>query len=49
MPVWLPLSVFALAVWAVQRLLGKVALADLGTGKFYLLSAVVSLLTYAPI
>jgi uncharacterized membrane protein len=35
-------------VWAVQRLLSKVALQDLGTGKFYLLSAVVSLLTYAP-
>lgn len=45
---WLPLSVFALAVWAVQRLLSKVALKDLGTGKFYLLSAVVSLLTYTP-
>ncbi len=26
----------------------KVALQDLGTGKFYLLSAIVSLLTYAP-
>ncbi len=48
MPVWLPLSVFALAVWAVQRLLSKVTLQDLGTRKFYLLSAVVSLLTYAP-
>ncbi len=29
-------------------MLSKVALQDLGTGKFYLLSAVVSLLTYAP-
>lgn len=47
-PAWLPLSVFALVVWAVQRLLSKVALQDLGTGKFYLLSAVVSLLTYSP-
>jgi len=42
------LSVFALVAWAVQRLLSKVALQDLGTGKFYLLSATVSLLTYAP-
>ena len=29
-------------------MLSKVALQDLGTGKFYLLSAVVTLLTYAP-
>ncbi|HKA48982.1 MAG TPA: DMT family transporter [Candidatus Dormibacteraeota bacterium] len=47
-PVWLPLSLFALVVWAVQRLLSKVALQDQGTRKFYLLSATVSLLTYAP-
>lgn len=47
-PVWLPLSLFALTVWAFQRLLSKVALNDLGTRKFYLLSAVVSLLTYTP-
>ena len=45
---WLPLSLFALVVWTVQRLLSKLALNDLGTGKFYLLSAVVSLLTYTP-
>jgi hypothetical protein len=37
LPVWLPLSVFALVVWAAQPLLSKVALQDLGTGKFYLL------------
>src|SRR5215471_1762971 len=48
LPLWLPLSLSALLVWAVQRLLSKVALKDLGTGKFYLLSAAVSLLTYAP-
>jgi hypothetical protein len=48
LPLWLPLSLFALVVWAVQRLLSKVALQDLGTGKLCLLSAVVSLLTYAP-
>ncbi|MGH9299746.1 MAG: hypothetical protein ACRDZT_07490, partial [Acidimicrobiales bacterium] len=35
-----------MAAWTVQRLL--VALTDLGTRKFYLLAAAVSLLTYAP-
>jgi drug/metabolite transporter (DMT)-like permease len=45
---WLLLALFALFAWAVQRLLGKVALTTLGTGKFYLLSAAVSLVTYAP-
>ena len=34
----MPLSLSALLVWAVQRLLSKVAPKDLGTGKFYLLS-----------
>src|SRR5262245_5298036 len=47
-PVWLPLALLALVVWAIQRLLSKMALTDLGTGKFYLLSAGVSLVTYAP-
>jgi hypothetical protein len=42
----LPISAFALAAWTVQRLLSKIALQDLGTRQFYLLSAVVSLLTY---
>jgi uncharacterized membrane protein len=45
---WLPLALFALVIWSVQRLLSKLALTDLGTGKFYLLSAVVSLVTYSP-
>ncbi len=45
---WLPPALFALVAWSVQRLLGKVALTTLGTGKFYLLSAAVSLLTYTP-
>ena len=45
---WLPAALFALVAWAVQRLLSKVALATLGTRKFYLLSATVSLLIYAP-
>ena len=48
MHVWLPLSLLALVVWAVQRLLSKVALGSLGTRKFYLLSAAVSLLVYLP-
>jgi len=45
---WLLPALFALVAWTVQRLLGKVALTTLGTGKFYLLSATVSLLTYTP-
>ncbi|MHB8500566.1 MAG: DMT family transporter [Candidatus Acidiferrales bacterium] len=45
---WLPLAVFALVAWSIQRLLSKVALTTLGTRKFYLLSAVVSLVVYAP-
>ncbi len=45
---WLLPALFALIAWAVQRLLGKVALTTLGTSKFYLLSAAVSLLTYTP-
>ena len=45
---WLPLAVFALVAWSAQRLLSKVALTSLGTPKFYLLSAVVSLVTYTP-
>ena len=45
---WLPAALFALSAWAIQRLLSKVALASLGTRKFYLLSAVVSMVVYAP-
>ncbi len=37
-----------MVAWAGQRTLSKVALSTLGTPKFYLLSAAVSLLTYAP-
>lgn len=50
MPVhaWLPAALFALVAWSAQRLLSKLALADLGTRKFYLLSATVSLVIYAP-
>ena len=39
---------FALVAWTGQRLLSKIALSSLGTGKFYLLSAVVSLVAYTP-
>ncbi|MHB8613623.1 MAG: DMT family transporter [Candidatus Dormibacteraceae bacterium] len=45
---WLPAALFALFAWTVQRLLSKLALTSLGTRKFYLLSAAVSLLTYTP-
>src|SRR5713101_8113332 len=47
-PAWLLAALFALVAWSIQRLLSKVALTSLGTRKFYLLSAVVSLLVYAP-
>lgn len=45
---WLPLALFALVAWSIQRLLSKVALTTLGTRKFYLFSAVVSLVVYTP-
>ena len=48
MQTWLLPALFALVAWAIQRLLGKVALTTLGTSKFYLLSAAVSLTTYTP-
>jgi len=45
---WVPLAVFALVAWSGQRLLSKIALQTLTTTKFYLLSATVSLVVYAP-
>ena len=45
---WVLAALFALVAWSIQRLLSKVALTTLGTRKFYLLSAVVSLLVYTP-
>lgn len=48
MSFWLAASLFALVVWAVQRLTSKIALTTLGTRKFYLLSAAVSLIVYTP-
>src|SRR5713101_9848729 len=47
-PAWLLAALFALVAWTIQRLLSKVALTTLGTRKFYLLSAVVSLVVYTP-
>src|SRR5215472_14346867 len=48
MHAWLLAALFALAAWTVQRVLSKAALGSLGTKKFYLLSALVSLLVYLP-
>lgn len=48
MSVWLAPALFALVAWSVQRLLSEVALSSLGTRKFYLLSATVSLIVYTP-
>lgn len=45
---WLFLAFFALIAWSGQRLLSKIALFSLAAEKFYLLSAVVSLITYMP-
>ena len=47
-PGWLLLALVALVAWSGQRLLSKIALHDLGTRKFYLLSAAVSLIVYVP-
>lgn len=44
---WLPPALFALVVWAVQRVVSKVALGTLTTRKFYLLNAIVSFAVYA--
>jgi uncharacterized membrane protein len=47
-PLWLLAALFAIVAWSIQRLLSKISLTTLGTRKFYLLSAVVSLLVYTP-
>ena len=49
MPAWAVASLFALAVWAVQRVVAKAVLATLSTPQFYVLSAVVSLPLYLPV
>lgn len=45
---WLPPALFALVVWAIQRLAYKVALGRLSTSKVYLLNAAVSFAVYLP-
>lgn len=45
---WLPAPVFAPSALSREKLLGKRPLADLGTRKLYLLSALISLLAYSP-
>src|SRR3989454_12600724 len=44
---WLPLALFALVVWAVQRVVTKVALVRWSTARFYRLNAILSLAVYA--
>jgi drug/metabolite transporter (DMT)-like permease len=48
-PTWLILALAALVVWSVQRAVSKMALIELSTPQFYLLSAVVSLPIYVPV
>lgn len=43
---WLPLALFALAVWSVQRVITKIALLQWSTARFYRLNALVSLPVY---
>jgi uncharacterized membrane protein len=44
---WLPLALFALVVWSVQRVVTKVALIRWSTARFYRLNAILSLAVYA--
>src|SRR5207245_11007933 len=44
---WLPLALFALVVWSIQRVVTKVALIRWSTARFYRLNAVLSLGVYA--
>src|SRR5437899_12214764 len=44
---WLPLALFALVVWSVQRVVTKVALVRWSTARFYRLNAILSLAVYA--
>jgi probable blue pigment (indigoidine) exporter len=46
--VWLPLALFALVTWSVQRVVTKVALVRWSTARFYRWNAIVSLLVYLP-
>src|SRR5438046_7298062 len=46
--VWLPLALFALVTWSVQRVVTKAALLRWSTARFYRWNAIVSLAVYAP-
>ena len=46
--VWLPLALFALFTWSVQRVVTKAALVRWSTARFYRWNAIVSLLVYVP-
>lgn len=45
---WLPLALFALAIWSLQRAVTKAALLRWSTARFYRLNAILSLLVYVP-
>src|SRR5712692_1436978 len=46
--VWLPLALFALVTWSVQRVVTKAALVRWSTARFYRWNAIVSLAVYLP-
>jgi uncharacterized membrane protein len=46
--VWLPLALFALATWSIQRVVTKAALVRWSTARFYRWNAIVSLAVYVP-
>jgi drug/metabolite transporter (DMT)-like permease len=45
---WLPLALFALVTWSVQRVVTKVALLRWSTARFYRWNAIVSVIVYLP-
>lgn len=49
MPSWVLLSLAALIVWSVQRVVSKMALGTVSTPQFYSLSAVIALPIYLPV
>src|SRR2546428_6175157 len=46
--VWLPLALFALVTWSIQRVVTKAALLRWSTARFYRWNAIVSLVAYVP-
>jgi len=46
--VWLPLALFALVTWSIQRVVTKAALVRWSTARFYRWNAIVSLAVYFP-